>query len=870
MKQLKGFLDDDNQRREEWQAVKEAVKRAEPCTNYIKKAPKGNYICPFCGSGTGPDKSGALEYYRESNKVSCFANCKEPGQKAKSYDVIDLYKVTHEVDTATAIKELAQLHNIPLPGEAQNGPKRAAAASVREKHEPTKKTPEKAQNKAQKAKTDYSEYFKECAARLGDPAALAYLESRGISRETAERFGLGFDPEADPASKPGAAQGEWKPHPAPRIITPQGKYCFVGRRTDGVKGFEKMNADGGKAGLTYEEEALEGGAPIFVTEGAFDALSIMEASPVYAIALNSTSNAGVFIQMLEQLPEPPKWEETGEPVPFIICMDPDKGGQEVEPYLLSELQRLGVPCIASHLEGLPGEDPNDILVKYGKEEMKRRVEAAATAAMNAAEDPDPEEEEIINPFALPDEEEPDNSTPSASSSKIDPSAFTMTEEEIDAMLAQQEDEYKEYLKTPEGQAELAETEAFWSGLAVDQNAKQAKKTAETEEGTAEQAKPEEPPKDPIEAFLEEINSRRFEPISTGIKDIDRALQGGFLRRTLITLAAAPGSGKTALACWLFEKMAASGYDVLYLNLEMDRAQLLARSISRIAWRLSGKRSGGGFSALDVLRAYEWTPEQHNYFLSALEEYKARIAPHFVYNPDTLEGSNDIKRILAVMQEEVNRVKAAGRPEPLICVDYLQIIAADASTTAEGIQVIIKALKDFAIQNNTVVFLITAQNRASNKSGVSEMESGRDTSAIEYTGDVMLGLVYTAIEDGWTWTYYERDENGNIQTDKDGRPKKKIKTYDLDRIRELQRKAYEEGTDPDPVCNKLTLKVLKNRFGAAERRANLIFDGEHGTFHQVEREGRPDPDPDQQDKRGEWQQGTFPDASKDTSSKRVRY
>ena len=372
--------------------------------------------------------------------------------------------------------------------------------------------------------------------------------------------------------------------------------------------------------------------------------------------------------------------------------------------------------------------------------------------------------------------------------------------------------------------------------------------------------PEEPEKDLLDAFLEEIQTTKFEPISTGIKDIDRALYGGFLRRTLVTLAAAPGAGKTALAQWIFENMAAAGHDVLYINLEMDRAQLLARSISRLAWKRSGGK-GTSLSALEILRGYEWKdiPGRAEMILGAANEYRERIAPRFRYNPDSLQGivnemrGNDIRRIIKAMKEEVDRVKGEGRPEPIFCIDYLQIIEAPGNTTAEQIQTIIKALKDFAIENNTVVFLISAQNRAANKAGISEMESGRDTSAIEYSGDLMLGLVYTAIENGETWTYYERDEAGKILQDKNGNPKKITKAYDLERIRELLRKAYDNHEAADPVCSRLTLKVLKNRFGAAERRANFIFDGEHGTFHQVEREDKPEPE----DKGGEWQQGSFP-------------
>lgn len=317
----------------------------------------------------------------------------------------------------------------------------------------------------------------------------------------------------------------------------------------------------------------------------------------------------------------------------------------------------------------------------------------------------------------------------------------------------------------------------------------------------------------LEDFLLQVTTKRdFEPIPTGIPDIDRAIQGGFTRKTLVMLGAPPAMGKTALAQWIFENMAAAGQDVLYINLEMDRAQLLARSLSRLAWKYNRE----DLNALDVLRGYAWTDTQRNVITEAANRYKTTIAPHFVYNPDNV--TNHIDSILKAMEEETARIKAQGKPAPLICIDYLQLIDSGERDAIEGMKQTIFKLKTFARNNDTVVFVILANNRASNKSGIVEMESGRDTSTIEYSGDLMLGLSFTAIEDRRTYTY----------TDKDG--KEKTKVYDLETIRRLKKDAYEAGTDVPAVCNEVSLKVLKNRFGEAERRANLIFDGKHNTFN----------------------------------------
>ena len=326
----------------------------------------------------------------------------------------------------------------------------------------------------------------------------------------------------------------------------------------------------------------------------------------------------------------------------------------------------------------------------------------------------------------------------------------------------------------------------------------------------------------LEAFLLSVTdteARTFEPIPTGIKDIDKALEGGFIRGTLVTLGAPPAMGKTALAQWIFENIAQAGQDVLYINMEMSREQLLARSLSRIAWKYEKK----DFSALEVLRGYAWTEEQREAITAAAARYKADIAPHFIYNPDGV--TNNIDSILTAMEAETARLKAQGKPAPLVCIDYLQLVDSGERDAIEGMKGVIFRLKDFAKRENTVVVVIVANNRASNKSGTVEMESGRDTSAIEYSGDVMLGLAYTAIEDRREYTYTYQGKNGE---DKEGKA-----PYDLDTIRRLKREAFEAGKEIPAVCNEVSVKVLKSRFTEAERRANLIFDGKHSTFKQIE-------------------------------------
>ena len=301
----------------------------------------------------------------------------------------------------------------------------------------------------------------------------------------------------------------------------------------------------------------------------------------------------------------------------------------------------------------------------------------------------------------------------------------------------------------------------------------------------------------IDSFLQDVQTRMYEPLPTGIRDIDAALDGGFMRQQLVCLGAAPGAGKTALAQWIFEGMAARGIGCIFLNLEMSRNQIIARSLARCA-----ARKGLPISSVKLLRGYNWTDEQRRVITEAAEEYKRTVAPQMIYNPEGLSANLD--DILSYLEVETLKKEAAGKEAPCVVLDYLQIIRGnEREDSTELIKRAVRELKDFAIRHNTVVFLIIAHNRQSNASGTITMESGRDTSAIEYSGDTQIGLTFTRCLKGWV------DEHG-IKHDKSKNPD------------ELSEKERQE----------ITLKIVKSRFGGVGRAVNLRFNGETMTYTQL--------------------------------------
>ena len=154
-----------------------------------------------------------------------------------------------------------------------------------------------------------------------------YLKKRGISMELAKRFHLGYVPTwGNP--KP-ALEGK-KIQQTPRIIIPTSAKTYLARDTrsnipDEEKPYKKTKV--GKAHLFNGKALLQDTKPIFLVEGEFDALSIMEASDkVEAVALGSTQNQRILKDALDRV----KHYKANANMPYdpliLIAMDNDDAG----------------------------------------------------------------------------------------------------------------------------------------------------------------------------------------------------------------------------------------------------------------------------------------------------------------------------------------------------------------------------------------------------------------------------------------------------------------------------------------------------------------------------------------------------------------
>lgn len=297
-------------------------------------------------------------------------------------------------------------------------------------------------------------------------------------------------------------------------------------------------------------------------------------------------------------------------------------------------------------------------------------------------------------------------------------------------------------------------------------------------------------------FIERVTSRAYEPIETGMQAFDRLLGGGIPPQSLVLLSAAPGAGKTALCQCLFEGMAVRGRDCVFLNLEMSREQLLARSLSRLIYH-----EGHDMTAADILRGYKWSAEQQAWVISASRDYRQRIAPRMQYNPD--DCGTDLDAISAALVRAAEAAQAAGKPAPCAVLDYLHLTTAEGRMDAsEIIKKTVYMLKAWAIRYNTFVLAIVANNRTANRGGPLSLDSGRDSGAIEYSGDIFLTLNYREIHEG------KKDP---------GKP---------DDMEQLQKEKP----------RRMILQVLKHRMGEVGQKLYLNFDAAHSDFLPLDRSG----------------------------------
>lgn len=286
-------------------------------------------------------------------------------------------------------------------------------------------------------------------------------------------------------------------------------------------------------------------------------------------------------------------------------------------------------------------------------------------------------------------------------------------------------------------------------------------------------------------------------IKTGFNTFDNEMDGG-LYPGLYILGAISSMGKTSFMLQLADQISAGKNDVLYFTLEMGAHELIAKSLSRYSYIAAGKTANNAVytrTITNVQKRAEMTTQQRVNYETALDDYYLNVSKNLWYFESI--GDIGIEEIKARIKEHHEITGHA----PIIFIDYLQIMKPinDSWTEKRNTDKAVLELRKLAREYNTTIFVISSLNRSSYKGDIS-MDAFKESGAIEYGSDVLLGLQPRGMAAG----SYKKDEKKNIELVEDT-------------------KAAEN--------RELELKVLKNRTGRTGQRINLEYNAKFNYFQE---------------------------------------
>ena len=237
------------------------------------------------------------------------------------------------------------------------------------------------------------------------------------------------------------------------------------------------------------------------------------------------------------------------------------------------------------------------------------------------------------------------------------------------------------------------------------------------------------------AFIE--NNQKFSSRKTGFSNLDDFLN---FQPGIYILGGLPALGKTTFALQLLNQLDKQGETCIYCSFEMSAgflySKLLAQEVTLI--------EAGGIN-----------PESQNFNKPVKYPLTAsKIAQgNFKYHEDAVNQAlknfeNPSNLYIWELQDVnlnklLNRIKqicdTSNKP-PIICLDYLQLLAAGVENTKSALDGVLRQLFNFRRETDTTFIVISSLNRTNYQTEIS-FESLKETGNIEYSADVIFGLQF---------------------------------------------------------------------------------------------------------------------------------
>ena len=291
----------------------------------------------------------------------------------------------------------------------------------------------------------------------------------------------------------------------------------------------------------------------------------------------------------------------------------------------------------------------------------------------------------------------------------------------------------------------------------------------------------------VNFFADTENVKPFSP--TGFRDLDAILDGGFYSGLYI-VGAISSLGKTTFILQVADYVAAHGQDVLYFSLEMSAYEIMGKSFSRLTHEIAERQHNKELARpiRDILtgsRRQRLSVEQNNAILQAADEYRKNAEHLHILESVGTKTAEDIRK-------DVERHHRLTGNWPLVIVDYLQILkAADPHMTdKQATDAAVLTLKQISRDYDIPVFCVSSFNRDNYFSPIN-MTAFKESGAVEYSADVLLGL-----------QYYGMDLDRNESSEKSDKRRRRLDA--------LRRARNEDSKAGRPVF--IQARILKNRNG----------------------------------------------------------
>ena len=328
----------------DFQNAVEAIKQYLPdyADEHLKHSKsKNQFVCVFCGSGSGANSTGAFTVYRTN--YYCFS-CHHHG------DIFDLAEKVENISKSSVVQYLADKYHVKidfLTERRKNFPtdENSSFLSVIENNGADTKECSAASDVENCGEENFSSFFSEANKHLCETSYY-----RGISIETLNRFNVGFVP-------------EWKhpknPHSpfSPRLIIPTSSGSYLARDVRNEEDIPESQRSYVKSKVgrvhIFNDKALEMGDIVYVSEGELDALSIIDVAGYdSAVGLGSVSNVSYLLSVIDKTAHKPK---------FIISLDNDSAGEKARNELTVGFDERGIEyCVYDPCCGF--KDPNEALI----------------------------------------------------------------------------------------------------------------------------------------------------------------------------------------------------------------------------------------------------------------------------------------------------------------------------------------------------------------------------------------------------------------------------------------------------------------------------------------------------------------------------